>query len=272
MLKDITLGQYFPIDSVLHKLDPRFKIIYTMLFIVMLFAGNHYWTLIIGAVFVIMAQLLSKVPLKMSWKSMKPLLPVLVFTAVLNLVFIDSGDTLWEWKFLKITQGGVNTSIFMICRIILLIVGSSLLTYTTSPILLTDAIESLLKPLHTLFKLDIHSLAMTMTIALRFIPTLVEEVDKIMAAQKSRGADMESGNILKRVKAIIPVLIPLFVSSFRRANDLAYAMECRCYRGGEGRTKMKQMHLAARDYLALVFVLLYLAAMVLIRVFIPNVL
>ena len=258
MLKDITLGQYFPIDSVLHKLDPRFKIIYTMLFIVMLFSGNHYWTLIIGAVFVIMAQLLSKVPLKMSWKSMKPLLPVLVFTAVLNLVFIDTGETLFVWKFLKITQGGVTTSIFMICRIVLLIIGSSLLTYTTSPILLTDAIESLMSPLKKI-NFPVHEMAMMMSIALRFIPTLLEETDKIMSAQKARGATLDNGKMMERVKAMIPILIPLFVSAFRRAEELATAMECRCYCGGEGRTRLRQLKATAGDYIGLAVCVLFMA-------------
>lgn len=265
MLKDITLGQYFPIDSVLHRCDPRFKIIYTLLFIVMLFSGTHYWTLLIGAVFVIMAQLLSKVPLKMSWKSMKPLLPVLVFTAVLNLVFIDSGEVLWEWNFLKITQGGVNTSIFMICRIILLIVGSSLLTYTTSPILLTDAIESLMSPLRKI-NFPVHEMAMMMSIALRFIPTLLEETDKIMSAQKARGATLDSGKMMERVKAMIPILIPLFVSAFRRAEELATAMECRCYRGGEGRTRLRQLKAAGRDYIGLVICLLFFALTVTLNI------
>lgn len=265
MLKDITLGQYFPIDSILHRLDPRFKIIYTMLFILMLFSGTHYWTLIIGTIFVIMAQLLSKVPLKMSWKSIKPLLPVLFLTAVLNLVFIDGGDTLWEWKFLKITQGGINTSIFMICRIILLIIGSSLLTYTTSPILLTDAIESLMSPLKKI-NFPVHEMAMMMSIALRFIPTLLEETDKIISAQKARGATIDNGKIMERVKALIPVLIPLFVSAFRRAEELATAMECRCYRGGEGRTRLRQLKASKADYFGLTICLLFLILTVIFNI------
>ncbi len=258
MLKDITLGQYFPIESVLHRLDPRFKIIDTMIFIIMLFLGTHYWTLVIGTVFVIMAQLLSKVPLKMSWKSLKPILPILAFTAILNLVFIDSGETLWQWKFIKITEGGIDTSIFMIFRIILLIVGSSLLTYTTSPILLTDAIESLMSPLKRI-KFPVHEMAMMMSIALRFIPTLLEETDKIMSAQKARGATLDNGKLMERVKAMIPILIPLFVSAFRRAEELATAMECRCYRGGEGRTRLRQLKASNADYVGLVVCLLFLA-------------
>lgn len=259
MLKDITLGQYFPVDSVLHKLDPRFKIIFTMMFIVMLFAGNSMWTLVIGGIFVLMAQLLSKIPLNMSWKSIKPILPVLVFTAILNLFLIDSGEELWSWKFIKISEGGITTSIFMIIRIVLLIIGSSLLTYTTSPILLTDAIESLMSPLKKV-KFPVHEMAMMMSIALRFIPTLLEETDKIMSAQKARGAMLDSGKMMDRAKALIPILIPLFVSAFRRAEELATAMECRCYRGGEGRTRLRQLKSEKRDYIGLVICLLFLTA------------
>ena len=261
MLKDITLGQYFPVDSLLHRMDPRFKIIFTMLFIVMLFAGNSYLTLVIGAVFVLMAQLLSRIPLKMSWKSIRPILPILVFTAVLNLLFIDSGDTLWTWRFLKITEGGITTSIFMICRILLLIVGSSLLTYTTSPILLTDAIESLMSPLRRI-RFPVHEMAMMMSIALRFIPTLLEETDKIMSAQKARGASLDSGGMMQRVRALIPILIPLFISSFKIAQDLALAMEARCYHGGDGRTRMNEIHFHRNDAAAAVILALYLAAVI----------
>lgn len=250
MLKDITLGQYFPVNSVIHKLDPRFKIINTLLFIMMLFAGNHAVNLVIGAVFVILVQGLSKIPFQMGIKSIKPIFPVLVFTAILNLVFIDTGETLWSWKFLKITEGGLQTSAFMIGRIILLIIGSSMLTYTTSPILLTDAIESLLSPLKKV-KFPVHEMAMMMSIALRFIPTLIEETDKIMAAQKARGAMLDNGKLLDRVKAMIPILIPLFVSAFRRAEELATAMECRCYQGGEGRTRLRELKATWKDYCSL---------------------
>ncbi len=261
MLKDITLGQYFPVDSVIHRMDPRFKIICTILFIVMLFAGNSFWTLVIGAIFVVIAQILSKIPLKMSWKSLKPILPILAFTAVLNLLFIADDEVLWQWKFLKITMGGIHTSIFMIVRIILLIIGSSLLTYTTSPILLTDAIESLMNPLKKI-KFPVHEMAMMMSIALRFIPTLIEETDKIMSAQKARGASLDSGKMMERIRALIPILIPLFVSAFRRAEELATAMECRCYRGGEGRTRLRQLRSAPRDYVAFAVCVLFVAASV----------
>lgn len=271
MLSNVTIGQYFPGNSLIHKIDPRMKIVLIFLMMASVFISKSYAGLAVGIVATVIVVALSKINLKTILKGMKPIIVIVLITSLLNL-FYGTGEPLVRFWIFKITLNGLNNAIFMSMRVVLLVVIGLMLTYTTTPTALTDAIEALLKPLHTLFKLDIHSLAMTMTIALRFIPTLIEEVDKIMSAQKSRGADMESGNIIKRVKALIPVLIPLFVSSFRRANDLAYAMECRCYRGGEGRTKMKQMHLAARDYLALAAVLLYLAAMVLIRIFIPNVL
>ncbi|MDE7121477.1 MAG: energy-coupling factor transporter transmembrane protein EcfT [Oscillospiraceae bacterium] len=264
MLKDITLGQYFPVDSVIHKLDPRFKIIDTLIFIVMLFSGNHVWNLLAGMIFVILVQGLSKIPFRMSVKSIQPIFPVLVFTAILNLAFIDSGEMLWSWKFLKITEGGLQTSIFMIGRIVLLITGSSLLTYTTSPILLTDAIESLLSPLKKI-KFPVHEMAMMMSIALRFIPTLIEETDKIMAAQKARGAMLDNGKLADRVRAMIPILIPLFVSAFRRAEELATAMECRCYQGGEGRTRLRQLQATGKDYCSLSICLLFLILVILLN-------
>ena len=192
-------------------------------------------------------------------KSIKPIVPILIFTSLLNLLFIDKGTVLFAWKFIHITQGGIQTSVFMVIRIMFLIAGTSLLTYTTSPIQLTDAIERLLSPLKKLH-VPVHELAMMMTIALRFIPTLIEETDKIMAAQKARGADLESGSLMQRAKALIPILIPLFVSAFRRAEELATAMECRCYRGGEGRTRLRQMQSGARDYIALGVTCVFLAA------------
>ena len=261
MLKDITIGQYFPGDSVIHRMDPRFKIICTMLFIVTLFAGSSVWTLAIGAVFVILMLALSRIPFKLIWRSVKPILPILVFTGVLNLVFVGDDNVLWKWKFLKITMGGVQTSIFMIVRIVLLIIGSSLLTYTTSPILLTDAIESLMNPLKKI-RFPVHEMAMMMSIALRFIPTLIEETDKIMSAQKARGADFDSGSLVRRAKALLPILVPLFVSAFRRADELATAMECRCYHGGEGRTRMKSLRMHAADYLTLIYFVALLSGVI----------
>ena len=265
MLKDITLGQYFPLDSIVHKMDARYKIIITMIFLVMLFWGQHPTALIAGFLFVIAATALSKIPPKMVIKSLKPIIPILVITGLLNLFMLDGGDTLFRWKFLKITEQGVQTSVFMLVRICLLIAGTSLLTYTTSPIVLTDAIESLLSPLKKL-NLPVHELAMMMTIALRFIPTLIEETDKIMAAQKARGADLESGSIIQRAHALVPILIPLFVSAFRRAEELALAMECRCYHGGEGRTRLRVLKSGMRDYVALALTLLLFAAVITVNV------
>lgn len=261
MLKDITIGQYFPGDSVIHRLDPRFKIVITLIFIIMLFTGDSFWCLLIGAVFTLMAVILSKIPLKMFAKSIKPLLPFLLITAILNLFFVSSGEVYWQWKFLKLTSEGVNISIFMIVRIVLLIAGSSLLTYTTSPITLTDAIERLLSPLKKL-KFPVHELSMMMSIALRFIPTLIEETDKIMSAQKARGAELDSGSLMTRVKNMVSIMIPLFISAFRRADELATAMECRCYNGGDGRTRLRQMRSAARDYIAAGVAVLFYASVI----------
>ncbi|MBR1738952.1 MAG: energy-coupling factor transporter transmembrane protein EcfT [Ruminococcus sp.] len=265
MLRDITIGQFFPGDSIIHRLDPRFKIIITIIYIVMLFIGRSFWCLLVGAVFTVMAILLSKIPFKMFLKSVKPLLPFLLITALLNLFLVDSGETLFQWRFLKITEGGLNISVFMMVRIVMLIMGSSLLTYTTSPITLTDAIERLLSPLKKL-RFPVHELAMMMSIALRFIPTLIEETDKIMSAQKARGAEIDTGSFMNRARNMIAILIPLFISSFRRADELATAMECRCYNGGEGRTRLRQMHSAARDYIALAVTLLFLAAAIVISI------
>ncbi len=265
MLTDITIGQYFPGTSVIHRMDPRFKILCTLLFIITLFAGNSVWTLVIGGIFVCLMLALSRIPFGLIWKSIKPILPILVFTGILNLVFVGDDNVLWEWKFLKITMGGVHTSIFMIVRIVLLIVGSSLLTYTTSPILLTDAIESLMNPLKKV-KFPVHEMAMMMSIALRFIPTLIEETDKIMSAQKARGATLDSGKMMDRIKALIPILVPLFVSAFRRAEELATAMECRCYRGGEGRTRLRQLRAEARDYVGFIISMLFMAASVAVNI------
>lgn len=261
MLKDITIGQYFPGNSLIHRLDPRFKIIITLIFIVMLFIGDSVWCLALGAAFTVMAVLMSKIPVKMFAKSIKPLLPFLLITALLNLFFVSSGEVCWQWKFIKITTGGINISLFMIVRIVLLISGSSLLTYTTSPITLTDAIERLLSPLKKL-KFPVHELSMMMSIALRFIPTLIEETDRIMAAQKARGAELDSGKLMARVKNMIAIMIPLFVSAFRRADELASAMECRCYNGGEGRTRLRQLKAAPRDFAALGVTVIFLGVII----------
>ena len=266
MLKDITLGQYFPMDSVVHKMDARYKIIITLLFLVMLFWGQHIAALIAGFLFVILATACSKIPPKMLIKSLKPIVPILLVTGLLNLFLLKDGDVYFKWHFLTITEQGVQTSVFMMVRICLLIAGTSLLTYTTSPIVLTDAIEALLSPLKKL-NLPVHELAMMMTIALRFIPTLIEETDKIMSAQKARGADMESGNLMQRAHALVPILIPLFVSAFRRAEELALAMECRCYHGGEGRTRLRQLKSGMRDYIALGIMILMLAVVIVLNIY-----
>lgn len=270
MLKDITIGQYFPGNSIIHRLDPRFKIIITAVFIVSLFCADNFLGLLISCIFMLISFLISKIPLKLMMKSIKPIVPIIIFTTVLNLFFLD-GVTLLKLGFLKITYEGVRTSVFMIIRIIALIMGSSLLTYTTSPITLTDAIERLMSPLAKIH-LPVHELAMMMTIALRFIPTLIEETDKIMSAQKARGADMESGNLMQRAKALTPILIPLFVSAFRRAEELALAMECRCYRGGEGRTRMKQLHLSSLDWISTGVVTVVFAAAIMMNLFLPGML
>ena len=264
MLRDITLGQYFPMNSVVHKMDARYKIIITLIFLVMLFWGQSAVSLIAGVVFVVGATAASKIPPKMIVKSLKPIVPVLIITGLLNLFLLDGGDVYFEWSFIKITESGVQTSVFMIARMCLLIAGTSLLTYTTSPIVLTDAIEALLSPLKKL-KMPVHELAMMMTIALRFIPTLIEETEKIMSAQKARGADMESGNVIQRAKALVPILVPLIVSAFRRAEELALAMECRCYHGGEGRTRLRELKSAPRDYIALTLMLLLFAAVIVLN-------
>ena len=263
MLRDITIGQYFPGNSIIHKLDPRFKIIITILYIVMLFTGDSLLCLVVGAVYTVMAILLSRIKLKMFVKSVKPIIPFLVITAVINLLLVNSGEVLWRWKFFKITDEGINISLFMIIRIVLLIAGTSILTYTTSPITLTDAIERLLSPLKKLH-FPVHELAMMMSIALRFIPTLIEETDKIMSAQKARGAEIDTGSFMNRARNLISILVPLFISSFRRADELATAMECRCYNGGEGRTRLRQLKSSARDYIALAVTVMFLAAAIIV--------
>ncbi|MBE6868730.1 MAG: energy-coupling factor transporter transmembrane protein EcfT [Ruminococcus sp.] len=265
MIKDITIGQYFPGKSVLHRMDSRVKILLTAVFIVMLFMAKSIQALSVGILFTVVTFIISRIPLKMMGKSLKPIVPIVIFTAVLNLFFIRTGDVLWEWKIIKLTQDGVDTSLFMVIRIICLICGSSLLTYTTSPIELTDAIEKLLGPLKKI-KVPVHELAMMMTIALRFIPTLIEETDKIINAQKARGADMETGGLIQKTKALIPILIPLFVASFRHAEELALAMECRCYHGGEGRTRMKQLKMTITDLWGSLYCMVFLAGVIAVNI------
>ena len=269
MLKDITLGQYFPGNSLLHRLDPRMKLVLTLLFIVLVFLPKNWWGLLAVVLFLVVVVALSRLPVRLMWRSIKPILFLILFTAVLNMLYVDSGTTLFEWRFIHVTTGGVQNAVFIAVRILCLIVGSSLLTYTTTPTALTDGIERLLAPLKWI-KVNPHELAMMMTIALRFIPTLMEETDKIMSAQKARGADLESGGLLQRVRALVPILIPLFVSSFRRAYDLAMAMECRCYQGGEGRTRMKQLHTAPRDWVALTVYVAVAGVLVLLNILLGS--
>ena len=255
MLRDITIGQYFPGHSFIHKMDPRMKIIAAVLYIVVLFVASRPLGLALGIAIVVLMYAVSKISPKMVVKSLKPVVPIIIFTAVLNLFFLTGqGDPLLHVGFIRIYREGVAMAIMMAVRIMCLIAGTSLLTYTTSPILLTDGLESLLSPLKKLH-IPIHELSMIMSIALRFIPTLIEETDKIMSAQRARGADFESGNLLQRAKSLIPLLVPLFISAFRRADELAIAMECRCYHGGEGRTRLRQLRYATRDWAVLAFFL-----------------
>ncbi len=263
MLKDITIGQYYPTNSVIHKLDARVKLIATFIFMVSLFIINKFWPylIVVGSLAAVIK--LSKIPGKYIIKGLKPLKWIIIFTFVINIFFIP-GDTIWSFGFIKITRQGLSQAIFMALRLIFLVVGTSLLTLTTSPIELTDGIERLLNPLKKI-GFPVHELAMMMTIALRFIPTLLDETDKIMKAQMSRGADFESKNIINRAKNLVPLLIPLFISAFRRADELAMAMEARCYRGGENRTKMKQSIMTKGDYIAYAIQLIYICVIVVIR-------
>ena len=249
MLKDITLGQYFPGNSVVHRLDPRTKLIMLVVYIVALFMAQSWITY--GLMFLALALTIkvSTIPVKSIVRGMKPLVMILVFTGVLNLFFTQEGTVLVDFWIITITSGGLLRAIFMVVRILMLITCTFLLTYTTSPISLTDGLESLMNPLKKI-KVPVHELSMMMCIALRFIPTLIEETDKIMSAQKARGADFESGSIIDRAKALIPILVPLFIGAFRRADELATAMECRCYQGGEGRTKMKLLRYHRNDITA----------------------
>ena len=256
MLRDITIGQHFPGSSLVHRFDPRLKLVLTIAYIVLLFAASNPLGLALSILFLAVMYKVAKIPGKMILKSLKPILPIVIFTAVLNLFFVSGeGEPLVHIWFLTIYAEGVRYAVLMAVRVMALIAGTSLLTYTTSPIVLTDAIEQLLKPLGKLH-FPVHELAMMMSIALRFIPTLIEETDKIMNAQKARGAQLDTGKMTDRVKALVPVLIPLFISAFRRADELAMAMECRCYHGGEGRTRLRQLKLKGIDIAALVFAVL----------------
>ena len=270
MLRDITIGQHFPGNSLVHRFDPRLKLVLTVAYIVLLFAASNPLGLTLSILFLGVMYKVAKIPVKMIGKSLKPILPIVLFTAVLNLFFVSGkGDPLVHFWFLSIYAEGVRYAVLMAVRVMALIAGTSLLTYTTSPIVLTDAIEQLLKPLGKLH-FPVHELAMMMSIALRFIPTLIEETDKIMNAQKARGAQLDTGKMTDRVKALVPVLIPLFISAFRRADELAMAMECRCYRGGTGRTRLKVLRCEKQDYIDLAVCIACFAVILASRLVFPN--
>jgi energy-coupling factor transport system permease protein len=264
MLRDITIGQYYPADSLIHKLDPRTKMIATLVYLVSLFVFKT-WGYVIGTVALIVMIKVSKVPFRFMVKGLKAIVVILLITMLINL-FLTGGTVIWSFGFLKITREGMTVAGRMAIRLIYLILGASLMTLTTTPNKLTDALERLMSPLK-IFKVPVHEIAMMMSIALRFIPILLEETDRIMKAQTARGADFESGGLIKKAKAMIPLLVPLFVSAFQRANDLALAMEARCYHGGDGRTQMNPLKYKRRDYLCYLIVALYLAGVILTRIF-----
>lgn len=267
MLKDITLGQYFPGNSFMHRLDPRMKLLLTLLYVVTLFLVPSLWGFLIAGAVILLVVLFSGISLKVALRGLKPLLFIIVFTAFFNVLY-GGGDPLFPniaWL-AWIKTDGVRNALFMIVRIVLLIMGTSYLTYTTSPVMLTDALERIFRPLKAIH-FPVHELAMMMTIALRFIPTLIDETDKIINAQKARGADFETGNIIRRAKALIPILIPLLISAFRRAEELADAMECRCYHGGNGRTRYKVYSFGWRDWIALGVMLLAMGGIILMMIF-----
>lgn len=269
MVRDVTLGQFYPGVSFIHKLDPRSKILLLIGYLVIIFFTFNYLSLSLVTIFTLFYILISGVSLKTYLKSLKVIIIIVLITSVLNL-FYGTGEPIWQWGIISITMNGINRAVFVTIRIVCLILASSCLTFTTSPTDLTDAIERLLKPIGKIH-FPVHEVAMMMTLALRFIPTLLEETDKIMQAQKARGADMDAGNIVTRVKAFIPILIPLFVSAFRRAYDVATAMECRCYHGGAGRTRMKVLHMTKRDAVAFAVVALMISGVIVCNMMFPTV-
>lgn len=264
MLKDITIGQHYPTESIIHKLDSRVKLVATFIFMVSLFIINKFWPYSIVIVSLLAIIKLSNIPFKYILKGLKPLRWIILFTFVINIFFLPGEELIWSFGFLRVTQEGISQAIFMAIRLTLLVLGTSLLTLTTSPMDLTDGIERLLNPFKKI-GLPVHELAMMMTIALRFIPTLLDETDKIMKAQMSRGADFESNNLINRAKNLVPLLVPLFVSAFRRAEELGTAMEARCYRGGYNRTKMKEVIMTKADYIAYAIQFIYLGVILVIR-------
>ncbi|QJA09899.1 energy-coupling factor transporter transmembrane protein EcfT [Romboutsia sp. CE17] len=264
MLKDITIGQHYPTQSLIHKLDSRVKLVATFIFMVSLFIINKFWPYSLVIISLLGIIKLSKIPFRYILKGLKPLRWIILFTFVINIFFLPGENPVLSFGFLKVTQEGISQAIFMAIRLTLLVLGTSMLTLTTSPMDLTDGIERLLSPFNKV-GLPVHELAMMMTIALRFIPTLLDETDKIMKAQMSRGADFESKNLIDRAKNLVPLLVPLFVSAFRRADELGTAMEARCYRGGYNRTKMKQSILTKADYISYVLQFIYLGSIIVTR-------
>ena len=266
MIKDITIGQYFPMGSVIHRLDPRTKLLFTIVFIVTVFLSNNFISLFLCMIFSIAIIGFSKIPVKTVMKGLKPILLIIVITSILQIAYVDSGIVLVDvWK-IKITSGGLLTAVFMTLRISLLIVMSTMLTYTTSPTALTNGLDRMFAPLQKI-GIDFHTVTMIMTIALRFIPTLIEEVDKIMSAQKSRGASFDQGNLMKRAKALIPLFIPLLFNSIRRAYELANAMTCRCYNGGKGKTTMNALKFSLRDYMSILVMAFLIGGIIVLNIF-----
>ena len=268
-MKNVALGQYFPGSSLMHRLDPRVKLLLTIAIIVLIFFVHTYWGYLAILGMLLLAVACSRISIKFVLKGIKPMWFVILLTFVMNIFFLTGEKILWQWGAIKIYQEGILKAIELAIRLILLVMCSTILTLTTSPKEITDALESLLRPLKVV-RFPVHEMALMMSIALRFIPTLIEETDKIISAQKARGADMESGSIIDRAKAMIPILIPLFVSAFRRAEELALAMECRCYRGGEGRTRMKQLHLCGIDFVGLAFVVFCFALTLITNTLLPS--
>lgn len=263
MIRDITIGQYYPVESLIHRLDPRVKLLGTLLFIISLFTFHSFSGYIVAVLFLAVVITISKVPFRYIVKGLKSLLMIMLFAVVFNIFFAPGEHVLYEYGIIHITVEGLRNAAFLAIRLVLLVIGSSLMTFTTTPTQLTDAIEKVLGPLNKV-KVPVHEIAMMMSIALRFIPILMEELDKIMKAQMARGADFESGKLMQRIKALVPILVPLFISAFRRANDLAMAMEARCYRGGEGRTKMKPLRYKRLDFYAYCSLIIYLLLIVIV--------
>lgn len=266
MLNDVTFGQFYPAKSFVHRLDPRMKLLALIAYIVLLFCANNFYSLALCALVLIAAIIASRVPFGRVLKSVKAILFILIFTSVLNLFFHGGTHLLWQWKFIRIYREGLISAGFLVLRLFFLVMGSSILTLTTTPVELTDGIESLLKPLK-IIRFPVHELALIMSIALRFIPTLIDETNRIISAQKARGADFESGNIFRRIKAVVPILIPLLISAFRRADELGDAMDARCYSGSKNRTKYKKLKFGLRDLVVFFIFAALIAGVVLLNIY-----